>query len=180
MVNFIVSAVSLLAAAQFASAVPAEYEVRSVATPTFSFESWADSVAKDPEGSHPIPDGVLSVRFAGREKSKLGKRGVVCNTVKNTFASVQDSVACINFLASKSQKMCSVAAGGSSSFCKIGLSEIVGVSGKPPSEGGTSSKCGDVARAAGRIMDVCTRGNTVQGENTAFGNGFLAVHIRRP
>lgn len=39
---------------------------------------------------------------------------------------------------------------------------------------------GNVARAAGRIMDKCTRGGTVQGENTAYGNGYLHVHIRRP
>ncbi|KAF4333129.1 hypothetical protein FBEOM_13077 [Fusarium beomiforme] len=148
----------------------------------FSLESWVSGIIADPDGAHLSPDEALNltVNQTSNDLGAMEKRAVRCNTVAGTSASVADAVWCIDFLARRSGQRCGVPAGGRSSFCRHGLATIQGVSERPVWQGGTSSPCGNVARSAGRIMDKCTRGGTVQGENTAYGNGYLAVHIRRP
>ncbi|KAF4440277.1 hypothetical protein FACUT_3498 [Fusarium acutatum] len=152
------------------------------ATAPFSLESWASDIIADPDGAHLSPDEAyaLAVNQTEADSRTLEKRVVRCNTVAGTSASVADAVWCIDFLARRPGQRCGVGAGGRSSFCRHGLATIQGVSSYPVWKGGTSSPCGNVARSAGRIMDKCTRGGTVQGVNTAYGNGYLSVHIRRP
>ncbi|KAH7174012.1 uncharacterized protein B0J16DRAFT_325492 [Fusarium flagelliforme] len=150
---------------------------------SFSLESWANDIITDPEGTHHLSPGAASkiaINQTPIDGGALDRRELRCNTVAGTSASVADAVWCIDFLARHPNQRCGVGAGGRSSFCRHGLATIQGVSGKLITEGGTSSPCGNVARAAGRIMDKCIRGGTVQGENTAYGNGYLHVHIRRP
>ncbi|KAF4956965.1 hypothetical protein FGADI_3377 [Fusarium gaditjirri] len=151
-------------------------------TAPFSLESWASGIIADPDGAHPNPEEAfaLVVNQIETYPGALEKRAVRCNTVPRTSASVADAVWCIDFLARRPGQRCGVGAGGRSSFCRHGLATIQGVSSYPVWKGGTSSPCGNVARSAGRIMDKCTRGGTVQGVNTAYGNGYLSVHIRRP
>ncbi|KAL7767012.1 hypothetical protein ACKLNR_004928 [Fusarium oxysporum f. sp. zingiberi] len=165
------------------------------ATTPFSLESWASGIIADPDGAHPSPDEAftLAVNQTETDSGALEKRVVRCNTVAGTSASVADAVWCIDFLARRPGQRCGVGAGGRSSFCHHGLATIQGVSSYPVWKGGTSSPwytlpskvspiiidvSGNVARSAGRIMDKCTRGGT--GVNTAYGNGYLSVHIRRP
>ncbi|KAI1070459.1 hypothetical protein LB507_006684 [Fusarium sp. FIESC RH6] len=152
------------------------------AADSFSFESWAKGIIANPEGTHLSPEAAskTAINQTRIDDGALDKRELRCDTVAGTSASVADAVWCIDFLARRPNQRCGVGAGGRSSFCRHGLATIQGVSGRPVWEGGTSSPCGNVARAAGRIMDKCTRGGTVQGENTAYGNGYLHVHIRRP
>ncbi|KAK5164544.1 uncharacterized protein LTR77_009750 [Saxophila tyrrhenica] len=94
---------------------------------------------------------------------------------------VPDAVDCINELAAKGGDDCT--AGLATSFCLRGNTQITGIytaaaSGED-SAGTTTTTCQDVAQAAGRIMDFCSRGDgAVKGQTLAFANTQMLVDIR--
>ncbi|KAF4443195.1 hypothetical protein F53441_11504 [Fusarium austroafricanum] len=181
MVNIAVTTIGLFAVSTIAGPV-ADKDTGTEVTSPFSLEAWASDIIAHPDDTHPSPDEAfeLAANQTSTESDHLEKRAVRCNTVAGTSTSVTDAVWCIDFLARRASQRCPVGVGGRSSFCRHGLATIQGTSGKPVWIGGTSSPCGNVARAAGRTMDKCTRSGTVQGENTAYGNGYLHMYIRRP
>ncbi|KAJ4007434.1 hypothetical protein NW766_010119 [Fusarium irregulare] len=108
---------------------------------TFSLESWANDIIANPEDTHLSPDAAskAAINQTSIDEGALEKRELRCNTVAGTSASVADAVWCIDFLARRPNQRCGVGAGGRSSFCRHGLATIQGVSGKPITQGGTSS-----------------------------------------
>ena len=188
MVNMkvLASIIALMVASPLAAALPTAPPAGNTAPSTsspdttpFSFEDWADSIAKGTphktieeaiRAGHEPPSGSHSKR------GELLEKRLRCNHLSIGSASVPDAVACINYLAS-SGRTCRVE-GPNVAFCTIGNAQIVGVRG---SSGPTESSCVDIARAAGAVMDACWRAdNTVQGDHYAHGNGNIAVHIAAP
>ncbi|KAJ1325376.1 hypothetical protein MN608_08567 [Microdochium nivale] len=109
----------------------------------------------------------------------LESRDVSCldNLGQGSLARQNEAAECINYLASLGNQAC-VSSVNAVSFCRRGETQITGIS-KTGHNGATSS-CQNVARAAGAIMDRCSRGDgTVRGQNEAWGNGNLLVDIRR-
>ncbi|KXJ89103.1 hypothetical protein Micbo1qcDRAFT_177580 [Microdochium bolleyi] len=98
-----------------------------------------------------------------------------------SFGHADEAAACINYLAGLGNQACVSSISGVS-FCRRGSTQITGLS-KQGKNGATSS-CANVARAAGAIMDRCTRVAAdgvkfVKGANEAWGNGDLIVDIRK-
>ncbi|KAK1704840.1 hypothetical protein BDP67DRAFT_548905 [Colletotrichum lupini] len=185
MVNVALSTLAVLAAAPFIGAVPTA--TQSDAAEVFSFAKWVDGIIANPEGDNLTPsqaveawrESVNATESDGTTSTNsLLQKRVTCNTVAGTEASVPDAVSCINDLARKGSQACVVSS--VSVFCLLGNAQITGVKGGT-NAASTTSACNDVARAGGLIMDSCTRAdNTVQGQEYAWGNGNLLVHIRRP
>ncbi|KAF4777954.1 hypothetical protein HER10_EVM0010672 [Colletotrichum scovillei] len=185
MVNVALSTLAVLAAAPFIGAIPTA--TQSDAAEVFSFAKWVDGIIANPEGDNLTPsqaveawrESVNATESDGTTATNgLLQKRVTCNTVAGTEASVPDAVSCINDLARKGSQACVVSS--VSVFCLLGNAQITGVKGGT-NAASTSSACNDVARAGGLIMDSCTRAdNTVQGQEFAWGNGNLLVHIRRP
>ncbi|KAK1978184.1 hypothetical protein LZ30DRAFT_599712 [Colletotrichum cereale] len=184
MVNFI-RAAGLLALVSLAAAAPAasatdNIQVRAAEAVPFSFEKWADDIITNPNGQHPSPEEAIALAFNQTSTDGLEKRDASC-TFDNPgkSASVADAVWCIDFIAQRANVACRAAV-SATAFCRRGQAQITGVAvgGNPPRD--TSSPCGNVARSAGAIMDACTRNGLVYGENAAWGNGNLRVHIRSP
>ncbi|KAH7032679.1 uncharacterized protein B0I36DRAFT_347860 [Microdochium trichocladiopsis] len=97
------------------------------------------------------------------------------------FGHASEAVECINYLAGLGNQACVSSISGVN-FCRRGSTQITGLS-KTGKNGATSS-CANVARAAGAIMDRCTRQAAdgvlfVKGSNEAWGNGDLLVDIRK-
>ncbi|KAF4453710.1 hypothetical protein F53441_3719 [Fusarium austroafricanum] len=110
----------------------------------------------------------------------LQARDVSCldNLDGDSLANVNEAVECINFLASLGDQGCTGNISGVS-FCRRGNTQITGLTPTIPSDQTSTSRCQDVARAAGAILDQCSRGDgKVKGQNPAFGNGDLLVDIR--
>ncbi|KAI4726290.1 hypothetical protein E4T49_05915 [Aureobasidium sp. EXF-10728] len=94
-----------------------------------------------------------------------------------TRGNTNEAVQCINQLAALGDQACEAAA-SAVQFCRYGNTVIMGMSRKPIASDIASSRCQDVARGAGLIMDACTRGDgTVMGQNPAWGNGNLLITI---
>ncbi|KAJ0277416.1 hypothetical protein COL940_007770 [Colletotrichum noveboracense] len=171
MVNFM-RAAGLLAITPLIAAAPTDtdagIDVRAVdvAVP-FSFEKWAEDIIANPNGNHPSPEEAIALAFNQTSTDGLEKRQ----------ADVADAVWCIDFIAARANVACNAVVSGTS-FCSRGQARITGVAtgGNPPRD--TSSPCGNVARSAGQIMDACTRNGLVYGQNNAWGNGNMRVHIR--
>ncbi|GKT63848.1 hypothetical protein ColTof4_04574 [Colletotrichum tofieldiae] len=185
MVNFI-SAAGLLALVPLVVAAPAgtdaNVEVRAAESVPFSFAKWADDIIANPDGQHPSPEEALALAFNQTSTDGLEKRqaDVHCEFNKpGDSASVADAVWCIDFIAQRANVQCKAIV-SATSFCRRGQAQITGVAtgGNPPKD--TSSPCGNVARSAGAIMDACTRNGLVYGQNKAWGNGNMVVHIRSP
>ncbi|RYP52720.1 hypothetical protein DL768_002149 [Monosporascus sp. mg162] len=106
------------------------------------------------------------------------QRGVSCFDTdnENERASLSGAVECINYLASLGDTPCSASVGGTA-FCNRPGVQITGIA---DTWQGAVSPCNNVARAAGAILDRCSRpgDNTVKGQNPAWGNGDLLVDIR--
>lgn len=171
MVNMNLLASLALLAAPLATALP----TASPETTPFSFEQWAASIGAG--DAHLSVDEAIKAASASAPSSKrsLEKR-LRCNHLSIPPASVPDAVTCINQLASNGQA-CRVE-GPTVAFCTFGNAQIVGVRG---SQGPTESSCNDIARAAGAVLDSCWRAdNTVQGDEYAWGNGDIAVHVAAP
>ncbi|KAK2043093.1 hypothetical protein LZ31DRAFT_555490 [Colletotrichum somersetense] len=185
MVNFI-RAAGLLALVPLVVAAPAaaadNIEVRAAEAVPFSFEKWADDIIANPNGQHPSPEEAIALAFNQTSTDGLEKRQADVSCTFNDpahSASVADAVWCIDFIAQRANVACRAVV-SATSFCRRGQAQITGVAtgGNPPRD--TSSPCGDVARSAGAIMDACTRNGLVYGENNAWGNGNMRVHIRSP
>ncbi|KAK6213118.1 hypothetical protein QIS74_09120 [Colletotrichum tabaci] len=185
MVNFL-RAAGLLALAPLAAAAPAatdsNLDVRAADAVPFSFAKWADDIIANPNGQHPSPEEAMALAFNQTSTDGLEKRqaDVSCEFNRpGQSASVADAVWCIDFIAQRANVQCRAVVSGTS-FCRRGQAQITGVAfgGNPPRD--TSSPCGNVARSAGAIMDACTRNGLVYGQNNAWGNGNMAVHIRSP
>ncbi|TDZ29455.1 hypothetical protein C8034_v000383 [Colletotrichum sidae] len=187
MVNFVrvaglLALVPLIAAAPAAS--EANIDVREAEVVPFSFEKWAEDIIANPNGKHLSPEEAFAVGFnqtsTGEDGLEKRQADVRCTFDRNgDAASAADAVWCIDFIAARSNVACRAVVSGTS-FCRRGQAQITGVAhgGNPPKD--TSSPCGNVARSAGQIMDACTRSGLVYGENSAWGNGNMAVHIRKP
>ncbi|KAK1958795.1 hypothetical protein LY78DRAFT_647042 [Colletotrichum sublineola] len=186
MVNFIRVA-GLLAFVPLVAAAPAatadnNIEVRAAEAVPFSFEKWADDIITNPNGQHPSPEEALALAFNQTSTDGLEKRQADVSCTFNDpahAASVADAVWCIDFIAQRANVACRAVV-SATSFCRRGQAQITGVAtgGNPPRD--TSSPCGNVARSAGAIMDACTRDGLVFGQNNAWGNGNMRVHIRSP
>ncbi|QDS77944.1 hypothetical protein FKW77_001363 [Venturia effusa] len=145
----------------------------------FTFSRWIDSVISNPDGDVLTPDEALAAwnntQTTTTSHGRLEKR-YGCNTIPGTEAPISDAVWCINNLASRGSQKCTAAA--VVHFCTHGRARIMGVAG---GIGSTTSSCNNIARAAGTVMDHCTRAdNTVQGYEYALGNINMAVWIKRP
>ncbi|KAF4806615.1 hypothetical protein CGCSCA5_v014173 [Colletotrichum siamense] len=184
MVNFM-RAAGLLAITHLIAAAPTVTDAGidvgavDVAVP-FSFEKWAEDIIANPNGNHPSPEEAIALAFNETSTDGLEKRqaDVSCTFDKpGGAASVADAVWCIDFIAARANVACNAVVSGTS-FCSRGQARITGVAtgGNPPRD--TSSPCGNVARSAGQIMDACTRNGLVYGQNNAWGNGNMRVHIR--
>ncbi|EFQ30426.1 hypothetical protein CGRA01v4_09969 [Colletotrichum graminicola] len=185
MVNFIRTA-GLLALIPLVAAAPAavadNVEVREAGAVPFSFEKWADDIITNPNGQHPSPEEAIALAFNQTSTDGLEKRQADVSCTFNDpahAASVADAVWCIDFIAQRANVACRAVV-SATSFCRRGQAQITGVAtgGNPPRD--TSSPCGNVARSAGAIMDACTRDGLVYGQNNAWGNGNMRVHIRSP
>ncbi|KXH48453.1 hypothetical protein CSIM01_04832 [Colletotrichum simmondsii] len=160
MVKFVLAA-GLLALVPFIAAAPTAAEATEQNLP-FSFERWAEDIIANPNGQHPSPEEAMALAF----------------NQTSSEAFVADAVWCIDFIAARANVQCKAVV-SATVFCHRGQAQIAGVAtgGNPPRD--TSSPCGNVARSAGQIMDACTRGSLVFGQNNAWGNGNMRVHIRR-
>ncbi|ORY58553.1 uncharacterized protein BCR38DRAFT_352921 [Pseudomassariella vexata] len=102
------------------------------------------------------------------------------NLDSDSNANLADATDCVNELAALGDQVCEASVSGTA-FCNRAGVQITGISiagGNTPR--GTSSTCNDVARGAGRVLDLCSRGDgTVKGQTPAFGNGDLIVDVRR-
>ncbi|UQC90483.1 uncharacterized protein CLUP02_16013 [Colletotrichum lupini] len=179
MVNLI-RAAGLLALIPLIAAAPTAAEATEQNVP-FSFEKWAEDIIANPNGQHPSPEEAMALAFNQTSSDGLEKRqqDVSCTFNDNdNAASVADAVWCIDFIAARANVECKAVV-SATVFCHRGQAQIAGVAtgGNPPRD--TSSPCGNVARSAGQIMDACTRGSLVFGQNNAWGNGNMRVHIRR-
>ncbi|KAJ1323250.1 hypothetical protein MN608_11396 [Microdochium nivale] len=109
----------------------------------------------------------------------LAARAVSCldNLPGNTLARQDEAAACIKYLASLGNQAC-VSSVSAQSFCRRGQTQITGIS--KIGHHGTSSSCQNVARAAGAVMDRCSRADgSIRGQTEAWGNGNMIVDIRR-
>ncbi|KAK3990705.1 hypothetical protein QBC44DRAFT_393990 [Cladorrhinum sp. PSN332] len=178
MVNFALPTLALLALTPVIGAVAVQprAEEATQAEP-FSFVKWVDEIAANPNGTHLSPEQAYqewerTVLNATETEGALHKR-LRCNNIPNASAPVPDAVQCINYLASLGTKPCKVTI--ESRFVVWGNAEIWGIGAGMATH---SSYCEHIARAAGLVMDNCWRAdNTVQGDEMAWGNGNIAVHI---
>ncbi|RYP09296.1 hypothetical protein DL764_001343 [Monosporascus ibericus] len=111
------------------------------------------------------------------DSAAVEKRDVSCrDDIEGGRASLSGAVECINYLASLGDTPCRGGIGGTA-FCNRPGVQITGIS---DTWQGAESPCNNVARAAGAILDRCSRpgDNTVKGQNHAWGNGHLLVDIR--
>ncbi|KAK4034487.1 hypothetical protein C8A01DRAFT_18715 [Parachaetomium inaequale] len=144
----------------------------------FSFVKWVDDMIANPGGTHLSPEQAYeawqtTVANATEPDGTLHKR-LRCNNIPGGEASVPDAVKCINHLAGLGTTPCVVTV--KSRFATSGNAK----SGALEREWILTPRTGDehVARAAGAVMDACWRAdNTVQGDEFAWGNGNIAVHI---
>ncbi|KAK4226757.1 hypothetical protein QBC38DRAFT_365764 [Podospora fimiseda] len=188
MVNFIFSTLAFLALTPVVTAVsvPDATNTTSVTTQVeqpFSISQWVEEIIANPNGTHLSAEQAwetykTTVVDNPQPAGTLQKR-VRCN-IQRESAPAPDAVKCIEYLAGLGTTRCEVTL--LVRFAVWGNAEIVGVSneirnGKPVTH---SSHCNDIARAAGKIMDNCWRAdNTVQGDESAWGNGNIRVHIAR-
>ncbi|KAH6856685.1 hypothetical protein B0I37DRAFT_80641 [Chaetomium sp. MPI-CAGE-AT-0009] len=181
MVNFAPATLAVLALTPVigALAVPdTSVGIRSAGeVERFSFVKWVDDMIANPGGTHLSPEQAYeawrtTVANATEPDGTLHKR-LRCNNIAGGEASVPDAVHCINHLAGLGTTPCVVTV--KSRFATWGNAEIWGIGAGMATH---SSYCEHVARAAGMVMDACWRAdNTVQGDEFAYGNGNIAVHI---
>ncbi|GAB1310114.1 hypothetical protein MFIFM68171_00324 [Madurella fahalii] len=117
---------------------------------------------------------------ASENINPLQPRAVDCrdDLGESSLARASEAAECINYLASLGAQAC-VASVSGTSFCRRGQTQITGLSLLGGGDS-TRSSCQNVARGAGQIMDLCTRGDgTVRGQTPAWGNGNMIVDIRR-
>ncbi|KAL8377042.1 hypothetical protein RB595_007937 [Gaeumannomyces hyphopodioides] len=154
---------------------------RAPAAP-FSFAQWVEDIIATPEKALTPEQAVeaWNATVATMDPRVLEKR-VICNNVAGTEASVPDAVICINFLAALGDYRCETST--VSQFAYSGSNPGARIVGVGAGGGGvSSSRCQDVARTAGQIMDSCTRADgLVQGvEQNPWATGVgMAVHIRK-
>ncbi|WYZ43724.1 hypothetical protein EsH8_VII_000160 [Colletotrichum jinshuiense] len=184
MVN-IIRAAGLLALIPFIAAAPTsvgasiDERTDSQNTELFSFEKWAEEKIANPGGNHLSPDEAVALAFNQTLTDENGiEKRASCAGTAGSPASAADAAWCIDFLSARSNVNC-VAYTSGTSFCVRGVAQITGVSTiSPPAP--VTVLCGAVARSAGAIMDQCTSNGRVYGQQTAWGNGNMAVHIRSP
>ncbi|KAK4148498.1 hypothetical protein C8A00DRAFT_19683 [Chaetomidium leptoderma] len=173
------SAVGAVAVPETSAGASSEGEVER-----FSFVKWVDDIIANPKGTHLSPEQAYeawqaTVVNATEPAGTLHKR-VRCNNIEGGSAPAPDAVRCINHLAALGTKPCKVTV--KSRFATFGNAEIWGVgAGSKTHSSELTFLCSEhIARAAGKVMDVCWRAdNTVQGDEMAWGNGNIDVHIVR-
>ncbi|KAK4225771.1 hypothetical protein QBC38DRAFT_420503 [Podospora fimiseda] len=154
--------------------------INAVAVPVepFSFEKWIDGKISNPNGTHLTADEAYEAYMATRldvDAGSLSKRAT-CN-VHDKVAPAADAARAIDYLASIGNQDCKVKV--TQRFSTWGNAEISG-NGRGGATVPWVSKCNDIARAAGKVMDTCWRADgTVQGSEYAWGNGNIAVHVQR-
>ncbi|OLN86097.1 hypothetical protein CCHL11_05276 [Colletotrichum chlorophyti] len=173
---------SLITAAS--TATEANVDVRAAAQESvpFSFEKWADDIMPNPNGQHPShKEAFLSPSTKLRPYGLEKRQADVSCTFNNPggAASVADAVWCIDFIVARANVLCRAAVSGTS-FCRRGQAQITGVVYGTNTPRDNARLCGNVGRSAGQITDACTRNGLVFGQNNAWGNGNLRVHIRAP
>ncbi|KAK4171442.1 hypothetical protein QBC36DRAFT_199344 [Triangularia setosa] len=182
MVNFALPTLAILALTPIigAAAVPDTTSVAPTVSEDqvverFSFAKWVDDIVAG--RPHLSPEGAVeawerTVINATEPSGTLHKR-LRCNNIPGGEAPVPDAVQCINHLAALGTTNCVVTI--SSRFATYGNAEIWGFGAGMATH---SSWCQHIARAAGLVMDACWRAdNTVQGDEMAWGNGNIDVHI---
>ncbi|KAI1439856.1 hypothetical protein F5Y02DRAFT_423564 [Annulohypoxylon stygium] len=112
----------------------------------------------------------------------LAPRGVSCldSVGEEHFGNVGDAVECINYLASLGSQPC-VAIVGGQSLCRRGTTQITGL--LPRESELDTVTCQQAAQGAGRIMDLCSRGDgKVKGQVDMefLGTPLYIVDIRTP
>jgi hypothetical protein len=168
-----------LAFAAVATAIPAGTSNADIIQSTFSFASWVDTIIADPNTAL-SPEEALEQFHKEAIHNGLAKRQEFrnCAQIGDQPALARDAVSCINELADRGRagQQCNVNA-TSKSQCRRQYAQIVTVKADNQSKVNTMN-CNDIARAAGLIMDRCTRnGNTVAGQAAI---NTIAVHIQEP
>ncbi|KAJ3456970.1 hypothetical protein MRS44_014111 [Fusarium solani] len=179
MVRLSLSTVAILASSSLVMAMPAPASNDNGAQ-AFSWENWVEGIIADPNGSHLSPEDAVEASKAAEAKRSLDIRDASCrgDDVAEKSAYVPDAVACIDQLASYGDKACK-ANSAVTVMCKIGGAQITAV--VPGGRYPTSDTCQNMARAAGKIMDKCTRADqTVNGADYSFGNGNIAIQLSAP
>jgi hypothetical protein len=169
----------ILAVAAVATAIPAGTSGADTIQSDFSFANWVDTIIADPSTAL-SPEQALEQFHKEETNAGLAKRQDFrnCQQKGDQPALAQDAVSCINELADRGRagQECDVNS-TSKSQCRRGFAQIVTVKSNLQS-GPKSMNCNDIARAAGAIMDHCTKnGNTVTGQSII---NSIAVHIQEP
>ncbi|KAM5344514.1 hypothetical protein ACJ41O_013050 [Fusarium nematophilum] len=175
MVRLSLSALAVLASSSLITALPA----KPVAVEQFSYEKWVDGIIADPNGNHLSPEEAVKARMASvaAHPGSLSTRATCRADGEMKPANAEDAVACINYLASLGGQICRAKV--VTRFCTIGNAAITGVASGGVSE--AEDTCEHVARAAGKIMDKCTRADkSVNGQELSWGQEKMAVHIHHP
>ncbi|KAK4203625.1 hypothetical protein QBC40DRAFT_293742 [Triangularia verruculosa] len=184
MVNFTLPTLALLAMTPVigAVAVPATTSAPSSAselaqqpTERFSFAQWVDDIIANRPHLSPAEaiEAFERTVLNATDGDALAKRAPRCNNIPGGEVPAPHAVECINHLAGRGSTPCVVTI--KSRFATFGDAEIWGVGAGRATH---SSSCEHVARAGGMIMDACWRAdNTVQGDEFAWGNGNIDVHI---
>ncbi|KAK8009121.1 hypothetical protein PG991_011672 [Apiospora marii] len=159
----------------------------SLAAEATSYEDFANRIiAAAPEGvMPPVPspvaspaeqaDFVASLNLTStpgpsRLMSRQNQR-IYCNT--NAYCYAQDAGYCVSYLAGLGEQECRVGV-GAVRMCLHERAGIWGLGGR----GEAANSCANVARAAGRILDVCTQSdNQVTGQTHLDSDGNFNVII---
>ncbi|CAM1509579.1 Fc.00g033180.m01.CDS01 [Cosmosporella sp. VM-42] len=185
MVRLSLSALAILASTCIVAALPQGADQNAPRgnadeNKPFSFEGWVNDIIADPDAALTPEEAVQAHDSSDQSggSGSLNKR-VTCRDDSGAIkaAYVPDAVACINQLAAMGDAPCNVR--GATELCRIGNAIIEGVAGGGVAD--TSDSCNNVARAAGKIMDKCTRSDeTVNGSELSFGQEHMMVHIAAP
>jgi hypothetical protein len=168
-----------LAFAAVVTALPAGTSDADIIESNFSFANWVDTLIADPSTAL-SPEDALEQFHQEEIHTGLAKRQEFRNCVQagDQPALARDAVSCINELADRGRagQQCNVNS-TSKSQCRRQFAQIVTVKADNQSKVNTMN-CNDIARAAGLIMDRCTKnGNTVSGQAII---NTIAVHIQEP
>ncbi|KAM0438458.1 hypothetical protein ACHAPT_001207 [Fusarium lateritium] len=179
MVRLSLSAVAILATSSVAMALPAPAS-SSNAAETFSWESWVEGIIADPNADHLSPEDAIKAAQATASKRSLDIRDPKCSGDDAPEGNAKElgAVNCINKLAALGDKACKVN-DAVTIMCSQDGAQITAV--VPGGRYPTSDTCNNMARAAGRIMDKCFRGDyTVNGREYSLGNSNIAIHLTAP
>ncbi|KAK8122876.1 hypothetical protein PG984_011546 [Apiospora sp. TS-2023a] len=147
----------------------------SLAAEATSYEDFANRIIaaapKDPMAPVPSPvvspaeqadfDAALNLTSApGPSRLMPRQSWVSCGT--NAICYAPDAASCVSYLAGLGGRECRVGV-GAVRMCQHNRANIMGLTAR----GEAANSCGNVARAAGRILDLCTHtDNQVTGQST--------------